>query len=315
MSSYPDFQDNRLIVNGIDLTLNFGMVLLDGFVLNPPEPKTSYIDIPGGNGFIDLTEALSGDVIYSQREQEFTFAILYPYDNWEVIKTRINNFLHGKSYSYRLTFDPDYTYRGRFTIQSYEHNAYIDGIVGFIKVKVVAEPYKYKEHMTYSLTAPGGKWFYFSSGRKPVRPVIQTEMPCSVTWNRNKMDVGVGTFRLNDVLFSEGSNALYINTFKITSTFWSDVAKGGVEPLTWDAAREYMWDEVQKLIPNEMTSTSSKRKDVVTTWGDMISKTWKSYFDDGITWEKLNYSYDEFTNTTVTQTDFNVYIDYEWGDL
>ncbi len=65
MSTYPDLPNNRLIVNGVDLSVTYQMVLLDGYTLEPPEPKTYTVDIPGGNGIIDLTEALTNDVVYN----------------------------------------------------------------------------------------------------------------------------------------------------------------------------------------------------------------------------------------------------------
>ena len=36
-------------------------------VINPPEPKFNTVDIPGANGSIDLTEVVSGDVVYQNR--------------------------------------------------------------------------------------------------------------------------------------------------------------------------------------------------------------------------------------------------------
>ena len=62
---YPGLPNNRLIVNGVDLSTEYGMILLDGYTLSPPEPKTYTVDIPGGDGVIDLTEGLTGDVAYN----------------------------------------------------------------------------------------------------------------------------------------------------------------------------------------------------------------------------------------------------------
>lgn len=320
MSAYPGYPDQRIIVNNVDLTTEFSMVLLDGFVLNPPEPKTSLIDIPGGDGFIDLTEAMTGDVVYSQRKQEFTFAILYPTDSWEVIKTKVNNFIHGRSFEYRLTFDPDYKYRGRFNITSYEQVPYTDGIVGYIQMEVYAEPYKYKDDQVFNLTAPGGRWFYFVSGRKPVRPVIETKNPCTITWNRKVIKLGVGTFRLNDVLFTQGSNAIYINTLKITNTLWREVGQSGRYPLTWDEARSYTWDEIQRMNLSKGDSLEEPdiKKNSILTWGDMMAHTWQEYYDEGIRWVDLGYSGygEDFTfSDDMSPEDFIVYLKYEWGDL
>ena len=119
---YPGLPNNRLIVNGVDLSTEYGMILLDGYTLSPPEPKTYTVDIPGGDGVIDLTEGLTGDVAYNNREQEFTFAII-DVDNWERSKTMISNFIHGRLYDYKMTMDPEYTYHGRFTVEEYGHAA------------------------------------------------------------------------------------------------------------------------------------------------------------------------------------------------
>ncbi len=34
--SYPDYPENRLIVNGVDLTLKYGLILIDGYKLESP---------------------------------------------------------------------------------------------------------------------------------------------------------------------------------------------------------------------------------------------------------------------------------------
>ena len=42
-------------------------------VFNPPSVKTQYIDIPGANGQIDLTESLTGYPVYKNREGSWNF--------------------------------------------------------------------------------------------------------------------------------------------------------------------------------------------------------------------------------------------------
>ena len=169
--SYPDLPNNRLIVNGVDLSIRFQMVLLDGYTLEPPEPKTYTVDIPGGNGVIDLTEALTGDVAYKNRKQEFTFAVI-DVKNFEKVKTEVSNFLHGRAFDYTMTMDPGYTYHGRFYVDSYSHEAYANGLLGQFKITVDANPYKLKEHCAYRLNATGGKLYRIESGRRPVHPVL-----------------------------------------------------------------------------------------------------------------------------------------------
>lgn len=43
---------------------------------SPPEPKTNYIDIPGADGVIDASEAISGYPVYNNREGSIEFYVM-----------------------------------------------------------------------------------------------------------------------------------------------------------------------------------------------------------------------------------------------
>lgn len=342
MSTWPGYPDNRLIVGGIDLTDKFKIALLDGYELNPPEPKYHFVDIPGGDGFLDLTTALTGDVVYSQREQKFTFALLYPDQRLEEIKTKLNNLLHGRYFEYQITMDPEYIYKGRLKVSSYQHSAYTDGIVAFIQIEAVADPYKYKPQQTYEVTAPGGRWFHFMSGRKPVRPIIEVEFPTQVIWNRQVLELTRGTYRLNDVLFTEGVNSIYVNTFKIYDTYWSELDAGGKYEMTWDEAGAYSWDEIQRIGISDFPIQggdydAGKRPDNGSTGGFNVNKTWADLSQARTTWSNLksagirwrdlrfidpsidnnagNSEESSGSSTYYEGIEFKAYFQYEWGDL
>ena len=336
MSNYPwGYPDQRLVVGGIDLTTEFQMILIDGFELNPPEPKFYMIDIPGGNGMIDLTEALGGDVSYKNREQQFVFKAIYP-AQWEIVKTLVSNFLHGKYFEYQLSWDPGYTYKGRFQIVSYSHMAKARGKLGEIVIKVTADPYKYKPSPVIYANGIGGEKVICVSGRKPVRPIIQTARSTTVTWKNKTFKVGKGTFRLNDVLFQEGVNELYFNTFTITDTKWEDLGAGGSNQMTWKEAMKYTWDEIQRIkldIVSPGASTISllaNNDDTVGvsitafakayTWNDLYNAdyNWNYLLSNGWTWDGMNT--DDTVEGGLFGDDFEsggsaVYITYEWGDL
>ena len=140
--SYPK---NRLIVvdngNDIDLTTKFGLILLDGYTINPPPLKTYYVDVPGSDGKLDLTEALRGRASYDNRAMEFTFCVINV-ENVEAKKSELNGFLHGKRYDFKISMDPNYIYHGRFTITEYEYSVYDVGKVLSLKLSIDADPYK-----------------------------------------------------------------------------------------------------------------------------------------------------------------------------
>lgn len=296
--SYPDYPNNRLIVDGVDLSVRFQMILLDGYTLSPPEPKTYTVDIPGGDGVIDLTSALTGDVAYSNRSQSFTFMVVDP-DSFERVKTDVSNFLHGKSFDYQMTMDPGYTYHGRFSVTEYSHAVYAyPGLVGVFTVEVDAEPYKLKGHMTYRLNATGGKMFRLESGRKPVHPVVECTQPCKVRWKDVITQVPVGTYRLNDVLFTQGFNEIYINSWEFFNITWGEVDEGGAHQMTWEEASKYRWDDIQRL--------EGDVYDVPQRWEDIFGYRWDDLSEK--TWDDLDFRNESVPDTTV-------YLSYDWKDL
>lgn len=220
--SYPDLPENRLIVNGVDLAVRYNMVLLDGYTLSPPEPKTTTVEIPGRDGVLDLTESLIGDVTYGNRSMTFTFLIV-DLEQFEVVKTQVSNALHGRKFNFEMTMDPGYTYTGRFKINSYTHTAtWNHGICGFIEVEIDAEPYKLKSHYVYNLNATGGAMFNLESGRKKVHPIIELSAPARIRFKNVVYRIGAGRFQLNDILFEEGVNDIYINSYELFNLRWDE---------------------------------------------------------------------------------------------
>ena len=113
----------------------------------PATAKTNFIDIPGGDGSVDLTEAL-GEVKFKDRKCTFTFTV-FPTDDFEVKKRQVSNLLNGKRCNIVLDKDPGYYWQGRCSINNYASNKNLHKIV----VGAVVAPYKLKEKQT-SVLAP-----------------------------------------------------------------------------------------------------------------------------------------------------------------
>ena len=93
-------------------------LILSGCSISPATPKTNYVDVPGGDGSIDLTEAL-GTVKYNDRKGQFIFTVL-PTDDYEEKKSEISNILNGKKFKFTLDKDPDWCYIGRCSVSDYK---------------------------------------------------------------------------------------------------------------------------------------------------------------------------------------------------
>ena len=108
----------------------------------PAIPKMTFIDIPGGDGSVDLTEAL-GEVKYKDREGSFTFTV-FPSDDFEVKKRQVSNLLNGKRCKITVDKDPDYYWIGRCAVDEYASDKNLHQII----VTATVAPYKWKHGET-----------------------------------------------------------------------------------------------------------------------------------------------------------------------
>lgn len=170
--------------------------------------KENYIDIPSGDGSIDLTEALTGEVSYGNRPFEAVFTIKPPRSNWNHIKRTIRSFLNGRKRIIRSSEDGEYYLIGRCTT-SFE----IDGAVCMLTVKATCEPYIYKNSVTiHDLTigATGSITFSCKNSRKRVIPRITVSSNVIIEFNNMSIAVNSGTFRYTNIVFVEGYNELKV---------------------------------------------------------------------------------------------------------
>ena len=290
-----NYPKNRLIVNGVDLTERFKMILTDDYTFTPPSIKTYKVDIPGGHGQLDLTEALFGDVVYDNRKEEYTFNLI-DVDNFERAKTEISKFLHGRYYEYKKTMDPEYTYKGRFSVSSYSRKAYASGILGIIKISIDGDPFKYKKEQVYTISCVGGSIFYFNSGSKRVLPTIETYGLLKVIFNKKVYILPQGSWILNDVYFDSGINEVYFNSFDIHNLTWGDIKNNGTT-----------WGEFKKKKLYEWYKSNGAGTLVFTTWDTVSANTWEYYAEQS--YADISYMYEKIKDVK------DSYIKYEWGDL
>lgn len=86
----------------------------------PPPVKEEYVDVPGMNGSLDMTEVLTGYPVYENREGSLSFLF---FDNGESVRgryTKLKNYLHGKSMRAVIEDDAGYYYEGRFFVGDIE---------------------------------------------------------------------------------------------------------------------------------------------------------------------------------------------------
>lgn len=109
-------------------------------IFAPPAVKTKYVDIPGANGSLDMTEALTGSPAYENREGTLEFIVVNGYGSWADRYSEIMTYLHGKRLSAVLEDDPNYYYTGRFAVDSWGS----DGSWSVITISYNVSPFKYR---------------------------------------------------------------------------------------------------------------------------------------------------------------------------
>ena len=107
-------------------------------VVNPPEPKKEYVDVPGADGSLDYTEALT-KVRYQNRTGSWTFLIDNGYWDWPTLYTEFMERYQGKSVMVQLVDDKDYYYIGRIEINQFNQNKDYSSFT----INYTLEPFKY----------------------------------------------------------------------------------------------------------------------------------------------------------------------------
>lgn len=151
-------------------------------VFAPPKPKTTYIDIPGGNGALDLSESLAGYPVFKNRTGSFKFRVMNDYVEWHERYTEIMEHLHGRQMNAVLADDPNYFYRGRFTVDGWASaDTWSEITIGY-----TVEPYKWS---VLSSTDPW-LWDPFNFEKDIIweQSFSNLEINSSSSWTSNTFD-------------------------------------------------------------------------------------------------------------------------------
>lgn len=119
-------------------------------VIVQPEPKVTTVDIPGGQGILDLSEVLTNYPLYGNRSGSLSFNVLNGYGDWKDRHQEIANYIHGKNLTMSLEDDPDWYYEGRFKFAWESPN---DGTWSRVTIDYDLDPFKYSSDIyTTSVT-------------------------------------------------------------------------------------------------------------------------------------------------------------------
>lgn len=188
-----------------DMLRDYG-VIMTSFDIGMPSQKRSSIEVPGMDGVIDLTYALSEQKIYENRTVSMTLEILYRNgaDLWN-IHERIANDLHGNEMDIRLSFYPGWHLEGNVSVDGLSMN---DGTATF-KVTCDCNPYFIRNSLTRATYAVTGTMdVYIRNAARWTIPSTEVTGTVSVKTDDAAVSLSTGKARNAAIVLKSGLNRI-----------------------------------------------------------------------------------------------------------
>ena len=218
--------------------LDWHLVPMSKPVVPPPEVVENYVDIPGANGQLDLTDVMNGFPTYKSRSGEFSFIIDPKYWFLDKAYPEIANYIHGRRMRIILTDDPDWCYEGRVSISGADSGR----DYSTISFKYVVDPFKLTvnplpgyDNLEVEGTGNNSLVVDISVGLSPMRviPKITADITSSsmtaVLHRAGETDVGTvisqGSYRYPALVLGPGLNRI---TFSGEGTVSIEVRGGSL---------------------------------------------------------------------------------------
>lgn len=227
-------------------------------LFNPPAQKVKTLEIPGGDGIIDLSQALTGYPVYQNRTGSIEFLAMNDFKPWQIAYSDIMDYLHGQKMRAILEDDPEYFYEGRFSVNEWKSEKdwsriVIDYDVGPYKWAVQSsidewlwDPFNFRTGMINTAifkniqVTTSLKMFSLDGsilGRAPVCPnfIVETSSRQGVRVHFNNTRLGInvaqtlqdGTTQVPEfIFFGDQGTKLYMRCFSGTGLVSIDFRRG-----------------------------------------------------------------------------------------
>ena len=196
---------DKVQFDGIDSYDKWGYYLAHK-VIGEAEPKYNLVQVPGGVGYIDLTDAL-GVMGYNERELELTMKDIADHNEFIRHYSAMQADIHGKRCKITLSEDPNYYWDGRCSVGAMEQ----DGMACYVPVVVICQPYKFKQSKTVvqddSLTGEY-KEIVLSNDTMPTIPTITVQQETTIEYNGSTYARKTGTHRLLGIVRGAGGGKI-----------------------------------------------------------------------------------------------------------
>lgn len=201
----------RKLIFGTYDTAADGLLTLTGWALSTPEYQSNMVEVPGRDGALDLSTALTdGEPRYKNRTLTATFETSE--GSREARQTRLDtmvNWLDGWRMDIQLPDDDTRYITGRVHVVV-EYN---DLAHGAVTVTAVCDPWRYSKTETVVTLTAGSKaqtTSLVNAGRRSQAPklTVESDSQVTLTYGSYTWALSSGVYILPDLILQQGDNAL-----------------------------------------------------------------------------------------------------------
>ncbi len=170
--------------------------------ITPPAVKTNYVDIPGGDSTIDLTESVGG-----VRLNDGCVNFKFTFKNGKKDAIRMINDIHGKRMTITLDTDNVYEMEGRVEVTKAE----LENALFVVEAKATVNPYKTEKRTTiHKEEVRKKKDIILLNSRKPVIPTITVIGNIYLIYEDVRYKMGGGVYQIPEITMYQGINRFVV---------------------------------------------------------------------------------------------------------
>lgn len=191
-----------LINNGIHTGRDLGLAMTEKS-LSPPTAQTYNVSVPGRNGDVDLSEFLTGEVTYNNRQLSFKFIGDGSRDTvLELIDTMLG--YHGQKVEIITDDYPDWYYTGRAIVDYVDSGNYVT-----FQLNIDAQPFSYAiQPKTYDFEVEGSCQMSLDNCGISVIPTITVDEDVTIIKDDITLRLSAGTYEPSALKLSKGTTVL-----------------------------------------------------------------------------------------------------------
>ena len=187
---------------------DWGAVITNSDTISMPEVNKVLLEVPGRSGRLDLSEVLTGDVSYGNREIKLELAARTDRERWTETCLHIFNKYHGRVV--RITFDedPGHYYVGRASVSDPKRLA----TAGQLTLSLDAEPFRY-EREEYEVTFTGTTTAVSGTVvnlRMPACPMVTVPAACQLFHGNKVYELSEGEQKVEGLVLHPFENDISV---------------------------------------------------------------------------------------------------------